>query len=172
MLAAADAYIVSEEKQEQHHSDLNDAHASLRSNNGLHPGRDLRRIRGNRDHSGHEQHDQARPLEKHRTQIAKRMEEAKNIDKNFVDHGEAERDAQGIASPIEVEAGRIAMPMRGKYDGEGDELREDVSEEKLKLAVQSTTEHHGSNTHLEDGMRHPESVIENFDFLEIGRAHV
>jgi hypothetical protein len=53
----------------------------------------------------------------------------------------------------------------GKYDGEGDELSKNVAKEELELTVQSTPKHDGSDAHLEDGMRDPERVIENFNFL-------
>ena len=39
-----DAHIVRKEKQEQNHPDLDDAYTSLRSHDGLHPGRHLRRV--------------------------------------------------------------------------------------------------------------------------------
>ena len=57
------------------------------------------------------------------------------------------------------------MPVRGKHDGKGDELSENVAEEELELAVQATPDHDRSDSHLEDGMRDPERVIENFNFL-------
>ncbi len=52
-----------------------------------------------------------------------------------------------------------------EYYGKSDELRENVAKEELELAVQPAPEHDRSDSHLEDGMRDPERVIENFDFL-------
>jgi hypothetical protein len=57
------------------------------------------------------------------------------------------------------------VPHRWKYYGEGDELSKNVGKKELEFAVQTTPEHDGSDAHLEDGMRDPERVIENFNFL-------
>ena len=165
VLATADAHIVGEKEQEQDHPDLNDAHASLRSDDGLHPGRDLRRIGGNRNHTGYQQHDQARPLEQHAAQIAQGMEQSKNVQEDFVNHGKAKSHAEGVASPIEIEQCGIAVPGGRKYYGKSGQLSQNVAEEKLELAVQPAPEHDSGDSDLEDGMGDPERVIDNSHFF-------
>lgn len=70
VLAATDAYIVRKEKQEEHHPDLDDTHASLQSDDGLHPGQHFGRVGRDGDDPCHEQHDEASPLEEYGSQIA------------------------------------------------------------------------------------------------------
>lgn len=165
MLAATDAHIMREEKQEEHHPNLDNAHASLRGDNGLHPGRKVRRVGRDRDDSGHKQHDEAGPLEEHGTQIAQCMEGAKNVDENLVNHAKAEGHAHGVADPREVKSGGIVMPECGKEDGEDDDLGDNVTKEEFEFAVQAPVNHHSGDSHLKDGMCDPERVIENFNFV-------
>src|ERR1700687_5459021 len=165
MLPPADAYVVSEKKQKQNHSHLNDAHTPLRGNDGLHPGCDQSRIGGNRNDPGHQQHDQARPFEEHRTQIPQGMEQAENIHENFMNNGKTESHAEPVANPVEAEGSGRTPPNGGKYHGKGNQLGENVAEEELEFAVQSAPEHKRSDGYLKHGMCDPERVIENSNFL-------
>jgi hypothetical protein len=57
------------------------------------------------------------------------------------------------------------VPVRGKNHGEAEELNDNVCEKELELAVQPSPEHEAGNCHLQYGMRNPERVIEDLDFL-------
>ena len=80
------------------------------------------------------------PLKEYRAQIAQGVEQAKDVDENFVDDGKAEGHAESVAGPVEVESSGIAVPVGRKYNGKSDQLGEDVAEEKLEFAVASRAE--------------------------------
>ena len=62
--------------------------------------------------------------------------------------------------------------MDGEYHREGDHLGEDVAEEELEFAMQSTLNHERSDPHLEHGMCDPETVIKNSDSVAHGEGCV
>ena len=99
------------------------------------------------------------------TNVAERVECAKNVDEDLVYHGEAESHAKSVATPEKVEQGGIVVPGCGEDDSKGDQLNENVTEEELEFAVQAPLEHDCGDPHLKDGMCDPEGVIENFNFL-------
>src|ERR1700681_74341 len=93
------------------------------------------------------------------------MEQAENIDENLVNHGKAESHAEGVASPVDIERRRIIVPECREYYGKSHQLRKHVTKKKLEFAVQAVLNHEPSDPDLKDGMRDPERIIENFDFL-------
>jgi len=56
----------------------------------------------------------------------------------------------------------------GEYRSEEDHLGEEIAEEKLEFAMQPALNHERSDPQLEQGMRHPETVIQKFDSLAHG----
>src|ERR1700687_47802 len=87
------------------------------------------------------------------------MEGAEHIDEDLVNHGKAARHAESVATPVEVEGGRVVVPVGGKNYSEGSELNKEVAEEKLEFPVQPTLKHDSGDAQLEDGMRDPKRVI-------------
>ena len=58
------------------------------------------------------------------------------------------------------------MVAPGRKDNcESHNLRDHVSKEILEFAVLAATKHSDGNDRLENGMRQPESVVKNLDFL-------
>src|SRR5208283_1438919 len=60
--------------------------------------------------------------------------------------------------------------MGGIDHGEGNHLGEEVAEEELEFAMQPALNHERNDPHLEQGVRHPETVIQNLDSLVHGAA--
>jgi hypothetical protein len=57
------------------------------------------------------------------------------------------------------------MPKRREHHGKGKELGQDIAEEESELTLQPAPNHERNDPCLEQGMRDPETIIKNPDFL-------
>src|SRR5579884_4035571 len=98
------------------------------------------------------------------------MEHPKNVDEDLVDDQKAERHADGIAAPIQQEQGVVRVPhVSWKNHCEGQQLREDITEEELEVAQQTAAKHESDDPHLKQGMHDPEYVVNNLRLLAHAR---
>src|SRR4029077_1169293 len=96
------------------------------------------------------------------------MKWPEHIEKSFVNDLESQRHADRGAEPGKVKVDEVVVSGSWKDHDKGQNLGDDVGEEKFKSAVLAATEHGNGNDRLENWMCDPESVKQDPDFLAHG----
>src|SRR5580704_4007503 len=82
-----------------------------------------------------------------------------------MNHHETQSHADRGADPGNVKDGGIVVLVGGKDHRESHNLRDDVGKKILERAVLAAAKHSYGNQRLENGVRDPESIVQNPDFL-------